>query len=165
MCKVQPTHFPFSLFFFCFSVLALSVKFSCAISLFGSFFLCCGNLFDIAAEPLTRIDCPQGQKTASGLKDKRQALLWARTLLARGWPSKWTRNRHGVRWMGRMGVRVKKLKSGCLSTSLSRTCTQFFALWLSAIDSTLIFHVFPLVSRLSQQIGLRFASHSAVYRD
>jgi len=42
-------------------------------------FLCCGNLFDLASEPLTRIDCPKGQKTASGLKDKRQALLWART--------------------------------------------------------------------------------------
>lgn len=70
-----------ALFFYC-------VSFSPA-SFFH--FFCCGNLFDLAAEPLTRIDCPKGQKTASGLKDNRQALLWARTSFVGGesWGREW----------------------------------------------------------------------------
>lgn len=121
------------LFFHC-------VSFSSASS---SHFLCCGNLFDLAAEPLTRIDCPKGQKTASGLKDNRQVLLWARTLLVGGqsWGREWRaeQQRKMVRWMVCVERNWKVAACRRLSHALA---PNFFALWLLAIDSSLIFQFF-----------------------
>lgn len=105
-------------------------------------FSCGSNLFDLAAEPLTRIDCPKGQKTASGLKDKRQALPWARTSPVGGNPIQQLR---AANWTGPVGWCACKEIEKWLPVDVSLThlhpifCPLAFGNWFQ-FDFSTFFH-------------------------